>query len=176
MIALQDRSRASSPTWKADTMGCQCLLWDCFGKFWHWKLELMLTWMGLPFLQNWCIKIVDRDSSSFHGMALDISFLSQYYFLGWPPILILQCWQHWLMGYLGEDLVPSLNTWHFILAASWVDTSLWKEGLDSRGRGGGKSVALQKLTESSDCQYQHDSFTPLRSIPWWPGPGERATS
>lgn len=93
----------------------------------------MLTWMGLPFLQNRCIKIADRDFSSFHCMALDNSFLSQYYFLGWPLILILQGLQHWFMGYLGEDLIPSLNICHFILAASWVDTFV-KGGLRKRRR------------------------------------------
>lgn len=34
------------------------------------------------------------------------------------------------MGHLGEDLLPPLNIWHSILAAFWVDTSLWKGWLE----------------------------------------------
>lgn len=126
--------------------------------------------MGLPFIRNWCFKKANRDSSSFHCMALDNSFLFQYYFLGWPLILILHCLQHWLMDYMSEVLLCKYLTFYPSSFLGWY--LFVKGGLKGRGGGRGKSVALQKLIESNDCQYQHDSFTPFRSVPWWPGPSE----
>lgn len=180
MIVLQDWSKASSDTWKANTITVDGTYvetaWEVSGiEGWN---RCSCGWSLPPFLHNQCIKIMDRfQFFPLHGSGHLFPFL--VLFPGLATNLNSAVFTTITHGYLGEGSLPPLYIWHFVLGASWVDRGGWRRL--------GVKVWLEEEKEKKKCVITEKNrkqwmLTPewilhtLRRVPRWPGLCEREPS
>lgn len=162
MIELQNWSKVSSGTWKANTIkGASTYTETTLRSFWHWKMKSMLTWMILPFLHNQCIEIANTASRFFFCMALDISFLVLF------PVLatnlnsaVFTTLTHGTLGWRPTSSIKYLTFY----PSSFLGWYLFVNEVVRGGEEGGKVWHYRKL-EKAVTEPQHDFFTPLQSVP-----------
>lgn len=146
MIELQNWSKVSSGTWKANTIkGASTCTETALRSFWHWKMKSMLTWVILPFLHNQCIETVNTDSRFFLCTVLDISFL--VLFPGLATNLnsaVFTTLTHGTLGWRFTSFIKYLTFY----PSSFLGWYLFVKGVVRGGEEGGKVWHYRKLEKA----------------------------